>query len=215
MRRSQNQSTRAQSGAQPAQRSTGDVSGSDANASNTGRDVSGTGTNVGATSTAVRDQPGGRTETSSTSYARETAPPAGYATDRREETIEHTGLGGGMSMLAGLLTFLFGLAMVVRPLFYRVLPAYAYRFGSSGHAWGWTLVGVGIALFAAGACHALGLPFARAAAAGLAVLAAVAGFLALAYSPIWGFIIVALSVVALWALLHRDRSRVPGTGSRM
>jgi hypothetical protein len=211
MRRAQNRSTPTQSGSQSAQRSTGDVSGSGENVSSTGRNVSGTGENVGATSTAVRDQPGGRTE--NTSYARETAPPEGYATAGRPETIEHTGLGGGMSMLAGLLTFLFGLAMVVRPLFYRVLPGYAYAYGTNGHAWGWTLVGVGIVLFAAGACHVLGLPFARAAAAAFAVLAAVAGFLALAYSPIWGFIIVAVSIVALWALLHRDRSVESGSRS--
>jgi hypothetical protein len=43
----------------------------------------------------------------------------------------------------------------------------------------------------------------------------VAGFLALAYSPIWGFIIVALSTVALWSLLRRDRSRGYGARSRL
>jgi hypothetical protein len=214
MRRAQHRSTQNQSGAQPTQPSTGNVSGSGENVSSTGGNVSGTGANTGATSTAVRDQPGGRTETTSTSYSRETAPEAGYATTGRpEETIERTALGGGMSMLAGLLTFLFGLAMVVRPLFYRVLPGYAYRFGTGGHDWGWTLLAVGIVLFAAGASHTLGLPFARAAAIGMAVLAIVAGFLALAYSPIWGFLVVALGAAALWALLHRrDRSR--GYGSR-
>jgi hypothetical protein len=198
MRRAQNRSTRTQSGTQAAQGSSGDVSG-------TGRNVSGTGTNVGATSTSLRDQPGSRTETTSTSYPRETAPPPGYAAAGRAETTEHTALGGGMSMLAGLFAFLFGLAMVVRPLFYRTLPGYAYRFGTNGHAWGWTLVGLGIVLFAAGACYTLGLPLARAAAVALAVLTAVGGFLALAYSPIWGFLVVALSVVALWALLRRHR----------
>jgi hypothetical protein len=210
MRRARNQSTGTQSGPQATQRSTGEVSG-------TGTNISGTGSNAGATSTGLRDEPVTHTETTtSTSYTRGTAAQEpGYREGGREETIEHTGLGGGMSMLAGLLTFLFGLAMVVRPLFYRVLPSYAYAYGTNGHAWGWTLVGVGIALFAAGACHVLGLPFARAAAAAFAVLAAVAGFLALAYSPIWGFIIVAVSIVALWALLHRDRSRDYGSRSRM
>ncbi len=181
-------------------RSTGTQSDSGANVSSTG----GTGETAGATSTSLRDQPGGQTE--STSYARGTAQPA-YGEAGREETIERTGLGGGLSMLAGLLAFLFGLAMVIRPLFYHVLPGYAYEFGTNGHAWGWTLVGLGIVLFCAGACYTLGLPFSRAAATALAVLTAVGAFLALAYSPIWGFIVVAICIVALWALLHRDRRR--------
>jgi hypothetical protein len=208
MRRARNQSTGTQSGSQTTQGSTGEVSG-------TGRNVSGTGSNAGATSTGLRDEPVTRTDTTtSTTYARGAgAQEPIYREDEREATIEHTGLGGGMSMLAGLFAFLFGLAMVVRPLFYHVSSAYAYEYGTNGHAWGWTLIGLGIVLFAAGACYTLGLPFARAAAVALAVLTAVGAFLALAYSPIWGFLVVALSVVALWALLRRNR--FSGSRSRM
>jgi hypothetical protein len=191
MRRAQNRSTRSQSGAQAAQGSNADVSAS-----------SGTGANVGATSTSVRDQPGSRSET--TSYGRETAPPPGYATAGRPETIEHTGLGGVTSILAGMLAFLAGLALVVRNHFYPPLPGYAYHLPVD--SWGWVLVALGILLFAAGSSHLLGLPFSRVAAIGFAVLTAIAGFMALPYTPLWSILIVALSALAIWALMRRHRS---------
>ncbi len=111
-------------------------------------------------------------------------------------------MGGVLSMLAGLLAFFAGLALVVRSSFYTSLPGYAYRW--TIHGWGWTLLVLGVLLFAAGATYLLGMSFGRIAGAGLAVLTAIAGFLALAYSPIWGILIVALSVAAIWGLLRRD-----------
>ncbi len=196
MRRARDRSTGTQSGAQGTQSSTGNVSES-------GRNVSSAGTNEGATSTGVRDQPGSRTETTtSTPYARETAP-QGYAPAGRADTTEHTGLGGVISMLTGLLAFLAGLAMVVRNHFYPVLPGYAYRL--SVDSWGWVLIALGILLFAAGASHLLDLPFSRVVAVGFAVLTAIAGFMVLPYIPIWGILLVALSALAVWALMRRGR----------
>ncbi len=196
MRRAQNRSTRTQSGAQPAQRSTGDVS-------DRGGDVSGTGADAGATSTTLRDQPASSTEPTSTSYGRETAPP-GYATAGRTETTERTGLGGVTSILAGMLAFLAGLALIVRNHFYPSLPGYAYHLPVD--SWGWVLLALGILLFAAGSSHLLGLPFGRVAAIAFALLTAIAGFMVLPYTPFWSILIVALSAVALWALLRRNRS---------
>jgi hypothetical protein len=196
MRRAQNRSTRTQA----AQGNTGEVSGRGADVSSTG----GTGANAGATSTSLRDQPGGRTETGSTSYARETAPPPGYAPADRPDTIERTGLGGVTSILAGMLAFLAGLALVVRNHFYPPLPGYAYHLPVD--SWGWVLLALGILLFAAGSSHLLGLPFGRVAAIAFALLTAIAGFMVLPYTPLWSILIVALSAVALWALLRRHRS---------
>ncbi len=197
MRRARNRSTGTQSGAQPTQSSSGNVS-------DTGTNVSSTGTNVGATSTGVRDQPASRTDTTtSTSYGRETGPQTAYAPAGRAETTEGTGLGGVISMLAGLLSFLAGLAMVVRNHFYPVLPGYAYRL-SVDH-WGWVLIGLGILLFAAGSSHLLDLPFSRVVAVAFAVLTAIAAFMVLPYIPVWGILVVALSALAVWALMRRGR----------
>jgi hypothetical protein len=112
----------------------------------------------------------------------------------------HVGLGGVTTMVAGLLTFFAGLAAVVRSTFFRSVPNYPYRLTS--YSWGWILFALGVLLFAAGASHLLGLKFGRLAGVGLAVLGTIAGFMFLAYSAIWGFIIVALSVVTIWSLFH-------------
>jgi hypothetical protein len=193
MSRAQDRSERTQSGAQPGQRGAENVSGPTGNV---------TGGNAGATSTSLRDQPTGRTDTSTT-YARGSAGQPGYRTEARPDTTVTHGLGGAISMLAGLLSFLLGLAMVVRKSFYPVLNGYAYRLNVL--SWGWIMLALGIVLFGAGACYLLGLSFGRAAAVALAVLTAIGGFLVVPYTPIWGIIVVAVSALAIWALLSRGQ----------
>jgi hypothetical protein len=191
MSRAQDRSSGLQSG-QAAQRGTGDVSGT------TGSTAESTGNVTGATGSSLRDQPATRTE-SSTSYARGTSGSGSGRSGGRGLT-SHTGLGGVLTLVAGLLTFFAGLAAIVRQTLYHTLPNYPYRL--TIHAWGWILFALGILMFAAGAAHLLGIRFGRLAAIGLAVLGTIAGFMWLAYSPFWGFLIVALSVVAIWALFH-------------
>jgi hypothetical protein len=165
--------------------------------------MTGTPGNVtGATSTSLRDQPATRTE-SSTSYARSTGTSSGrQVSGDGGGDLSRTGMGGVLSMLAGLLAFFAGLAIVVRTSFYHSLPGYAYRWNL--HGWGWTLLVLGALLFAAGAIYLLGMSFGKYLGAGLAVLTAIVGFLTLPYSPIWGIIIVAVSVAAIWGLLRSD-----------
>jgi hypothetical protein len=141
---------------------------------------------------------------SQSSYGRGTEPAAGYQTRASQDVGTGSMMGGVFAILTGLLVFLAGLAAVVRRAFYPNLPGYAYRLNV--HSWGWILFGLGIALFAVGACALLGMAWARAAGAGLAVLTAIAGFMWLAYSPVWGTILVLLSVVTIWGLLRSDRA---------
>jgi hypothetical protein len=199
MNRAQDRST-GQSGAQAAQQTTGAQAPQQASGN-----VTGTSGNVtGATSTSLRDQPAARTE-STTTYARSTGTSAGRQASGgggSSGDIGRVGMGGVLSMLAGLLAFFAGLALVVRTSFYTALPGYAYRW--TIHGWGWTLLVLGALLFAAGATYLLGMSFGRIAAVGLAVLTAIVGFLTLPYSPIWGILIVALSVAAIFGLLRRD-----------
>jgi hypothetical protein len=107
--------------------------------------------------------------------------------------------------LAGLLTFLVGLSVIVRTGFFHALPAYSY--GWHVHSWGWVLFGVGIVALAVGISHLLGIPGSRVAGIAMAVLALVAAFLFLQFSPVWGIIIVALSALAIWGLIHGAHSR--------
>lgn len=135
--------------------------------------------------------------------------PGGGYRPTATETGASTFQGGGFLLLAGLLTWLAGLAFVVRNGFYHAHGLYAYNW--SIDAWGWVLLGVGIATFAVGACHLLGIPFSRPAGVVMAILTAVVGFMIVAFYPLWGIIIVALGLAALWGLAHgaerRERER--------
>jgi hypothetical protein len=135
-------------------------------------------------------------------------PQGGYGRDVME-TGTSTAHGGLFLVLAGLLTFLAGLAFVVRASFYHAHGLYAYNWGIV--SWGWVLFGLGIVTFAVGASHLLGLPLSRPVGMIMAVLTAVAGFMIIAFYPLWGIIITALGLAALWGLAHgaerRERER--------
>jgi hypothetical protein len=118
-------------------------------------------------------------------------------------------IGAALTIVAGLLTFLAGLAAVLGQHFYPALPGYAYRL--SVHSWGWILLALGPLLVVAGACVVLGMNGAQPSAVGLAVLTAIAGFMFLPYTLTWGVLIVALSVVAICGLLLASHPR-PGPG---
>jgi hypothetical protein len=178
--------------------------------------TSGPGTSSGAVSTGSTGPT--TTTTGGTTTVRERQgsyqqdyPQGGYQQQRgmapatgREAERDSLGIhaGGVFPVFAGVLTFLFGLGMVVRQHFYVARSAYPYHFSSFG--WGWILLVLGVLLFAAGASHMLGVPFGRTVAIGLAVLVGIAGFLALIYSPIWGIIIVALAALAMGGLLRGE-----------
>jgi hypothetical protein len=164
----------------------------------------------------MRDQPTTRTGTTTTgtagttSYARGTGTNPSRGSSPSGGGMGGMGIGGVLSMVAGLVAFFTGLAAVVKQSFFPALPNYAYRWNV--HGWGWVLLVLGALLFAAGAVALLGMAAGRIAAVGLAVLTAITGFLFLAYTPVWGTIVVALSVVAIWALLRDDHARAAGGG---
>jgi len=131
-------------------------------------------------------------------YDRGTAPTAYQPTEEAEAT-GGTIFGGVFLIMAGLLTFFAGLSAIVRSHYYHVATNYAYAWNVRD--WGWVLFGLGIAMFAIGACCLFNMVWARAVGVGLSVLTAIAGFMWLVYAPVWGVILVALSVVAIWGLL--------------
>jgi hypothetical protein len=121
------------------------------------------------------------------------------------ETGTSTAHGGVLLTVAGLLTFLAGLAFVERHSFYHSASGYYYNW--SIVSWGWVLFGLGIATFAAGAANLLGLPMSRAFGITMAVLTIVAGFMILVFYPLWGIIILALGAAAIWGLAQSGGSR--------
>lgn len=191
MRRGHDKSSSRQTGAQGAEPAGTGNTGTTSGAVATGP-ATGTGT------TAMPEQSRGQTTTGT--YARGTEPTTAYGRPAAYDTRTSGVMGGSLAILAGLIGFLGGLAVVVRPHFYPTLSGYAYAW--NGRPWGIILLILGALLFAAGAAALLGIAAARPVGVGLAVLTAVAGFLWLVYSPVWGIVIVALSVFAIWGLLH-------------
>jgi hypothetical protein len=163
-------------------------------------------TGARATGTATgMEQSGG--QMASGSRARGPEPAAGYERRAGYEAGREASagtIGGSLAVLSGLLTFLAGLSVVVRPHFYPTLSVYAYTWNGTG--WGWVLLVLGVLLFAAGASALLGIAAARAVAIGLAVLVAISGFMFLPYAPIWGVVVVFLAAFAIWGLA-RDSDR--------
>jgi hypothetical protein len=180
--------------------------------------ATGPGTTAGAAATGARptegETPYTTTTTHTQTYERGTRQPADYGRTGQApgygrtsmETGASTAQGGLFLTLAGLLTFLVGLAFVVRSGFYHANGLYAYNWGIK--SWGWVLFGLGIATFAIGACHLLGLPFSRPVGIAMAVLTTVAGFMIVPFYVVWGIIIVALGLAALWGLAHGAERRV-------
>jgi hypothetical protein len=161
------------------------------------------------TTTTTRTYEGG-TQPAGDYGRREPAPgPQGQYDRNAMETGTSTAQGGLFLVLSGLLTFLAGLAFVVRSSFYHAHGLYAYNWGIK--SWGWVLFGLGIVTFAVGASHLLGIPLSRPVGIVMAVLTAVAGFMIIAFYPLWGIIITALGLAALWGLAHgaerRERER--------
>lgn len=151
-----------------------------------------------------------------TSYGQGTAPGqrADYGTSGTSGYYRPTPSrhGSGLSILAGSLAFLEGLAFIIRSHYYHALPGYAYRWNL--HGWGWVLLILGALLFAAGVSHLLGLKGSRHLAAAIAVITAVVAFVTIFYSVVWGILVLATSGFAAHALLsHHGMEERYGGGS--
>jgi hypothetical protein len=180
----------------------------------TGATGTGPGTASGAQATGGSEEQYG---TTTRTYDRGTQPAGAYGRTEPapgpqgeygrgvEETGTSTLHGGLFLVIAGLLTFLVGLAFVVRHGFYHTYGVYAYSWGIV--SWGWVLFGLGIVTFAVGSSHLLGLPMSRPVGIVMAVLTTVAGFMIIPFYPVWGIIIVALGIAAIWGLAHGAQSR--------
>jgi hypothetical protein len=156
-------------------------------------------------------EPGTRTQASA-SYGQAPARGADYGPSGsgRPATSRH---GSALSILAGALAFLEGLAFVIRSHFYNNAVAgsagYVYRWNL--HGWGWTLLILGALLIAGGVSHLLGIKGSRHFAAAIAVITAVVAFITIFYSVIWGIVVVAACAFAAHSLLS-DRSREESYG---
>jgi hypothetical protein len=136
-------------------------------------------------------------------------PAPGYD-DVRSEREGPSGLALGMTLVAaafmmigGLFDFFEGLAALLRGQFFVVLPNYAFSISITG--WGWLHLITGIVVFATGAALLTDHLWARIAGVVIASLSAVMNFVMMPFYPLWAFIVIALDIFIVWALLTPRR----------
>ena len=122
-----------------------------------------------------------------------------YGDGRAVAQSGFTVLAATLMILSGLLSFIEGLVAIFRTgAFFTTQNGYTFQF--SLHSWGWIHLGIGIVLFAAGACVLLGQTWAKVLGIVLAVCSAIANFIFLPYYPFWSIILIAVDVFIIWAL---------------
>ncbi|WP_280423238.1 DUF7144 family membrane protein [Nocardia carnea] len=120
------------------------------------------------------------------------------------EPFQRQSVATGVSIIAAVLllvlaavSILEGIVAIAGDELYVAGVDYIYAFDTT--TWGWIHVILGIV----GVVCALGLMFGTAwgryAAIGIAALVIIANFLSLPYYPAWSILIIALSVVVIWA----------------
>jgi hypothetical protein len=136
-------------------------------------------------------------------------PAPGYD-DVRQEKEGPSGLALGLTLVAavfmmigGLFDFFEGLAALIRGQFFVVLPNYAFSISVAG--WGWLHLITGAIVFATGAALLTDHLWARIAGVVIASLSALMNFVTMPYYPVWAFIVIALDIFIIWALLTPRR----------
>lgn len=126
-------------------------------------------------------------------------PRGGYGGGRTMAQSGFTVLAATLMILSGLFSFIEGLVAIFRTgAFFTTQTGYTFQF--SLHSWGWIHLGIGIVLFAAGACVLLGQTWARVLGIVLAVCSGIANFIFLPYYPLWSIVLIAVDVFIIWAL---------------
>jgi hypothetical protein len=116
---------------------------------------------------------------------------------------------GVVMIVGGAFQALEGLAGIVRDKWLVVLPQYIYAFDLT--LWGWIHLLVGLALLVIGIFLLRGQTWARVAGMVAAAISAILNFVWLPYSPWWALMIIAIDILAIWALASYLRQPVPAT----
>jgi len=120
------------------------------------------------------------------------------ASDRSGMAMGFTFFAAVMMIVLGAIDALQGLAAITKQHYYVVAPNYVYKLSVSG--WGWLHLILGILVVLAGFGLLSGALWARIVGVVLAVLVIFTNFMWLPYYPVWSIIVIATSVVVIWAL---------------
>ncbi len=112
--------------------------------------------------------------------------------------IGFTAFAAMIMLLIGFFQAAMGLVALFNQDFYVATPNYIFSFDVG--VWGWVHLIGGALIIAAGFAVLSGATWARVVGSVLAILAAVEAFLFIPYQPFWSIVIIAASVMVIWAL---------------
>ncbi|WP_328393478.1 DUF7144 family membrane protein [Nocardia sp. NBC_00416] len=103
-----------------------------------------------------------------------------------------------MLLIVGVVSVLQGVAALVSDDFYVTDTDYVFAFDTT--TWGWVHLVLGIVALICASGLMFGTVWGRYSALAIAALVTLANFLSLPYYPTWSVVIIALSVVVIWAV---------------
>ena len=122
--------------------------------------------------------------------------PSGWA-------VGWTGFAGIMMVLGGIWWIFAGIVALANDTFYVVGPEYIFQFDVT--TWGWIHLLLGIVILLAGFYVFTGAVWARTVGVIIGVLWALFAFAWLPWYPIWGILLISISVFVIWALTMHGR----------
>jgi hypothetical protein len=108
-----------------------------------------------------------------------------------------------MMLIIGVFHAIAGIVALVNDQFYVVGKEWVFQFDIT--TWGWIHLLLGVVVFLAGLALFSGAVWARTVGVALAVIVAAVSFAWLPWYPLWGVILIALSVAVIWALVAHGR----------
>ena len=117
----------------------------------------------------------------------------------RTRAASHSGRRDGTVMfITGMFEMFQGLAAILEDEFFVIGRAYAYSVDVT--TWGWVHLGLGTIVAVAGLAVFTGATWARVVGIIFTVIAAIANFFTIPYYPVWSILVIATSIVVIWAL---------------
>jgi len=120
--------------------------------------------------------------------------------------ITTTATAGILLVLVGFFHVVQGLVELINGDFYAVTANWAFRFNVT--TWGWLHLIGGLIALLTGFGLFTGSVLARTVAVIVAMVSAVASFMALPYYPWWSILIIVFDVLVIWALTAHGRDIV-------
>lgn len=111
-----------------------------------------------------------------------------------------------MMIMIGTFWVIAGLAGILEDDIYVLGQEYVFKFDVT--TWGWIHLILGIVILLAGFGLFSGAVWARTIGVIMAVISSIVGFAWLPWYPVWGIIIIAISIGVIWALTAHGRDIV-------